>query len=62
MHTAVTVAVLAGGLLAATPARADLKGKTAPEFEFKASWNTSGEKGLKDFKGRVILVEMFATW
>ena len=48
--------------LAATPARADLTGQSAPDAALKAAWNAKGEKALKDFKGRVVLLELFATW
>ena len=53
---------LAAGLLVALPASADLTGKTAPDAIIKASWNAKGERSLEDFKGRVILLEVFATW
>ena len=53
---------LAAGMLLALPASADLTGKAAPDAIIKASWNAKGEKSLKDFKGHVVLLEIFATW
>lgn len=51
-----------GMLVSAAPAWADLTGKAAPDAALKAAWNAKGEKALKEFKGRVVLLEVFATW
>ena len=40
----------------------DLNGKAAPETPIRTAWNALGEKSLKDFKGKAILLEIFATW
>ena len=40
----------------------DLVGQQVPETPLRAAWNALGEKSLKDFDGRVILLELFATW
>ena len=53
---------LATMLLMALPASADLVGKMAPSTEIKKSWNSKGETSLADYKGRVVLLEIYATW
>jgi hypothetical protein len=46
-----------------TPAFAQgLTGKAPPETPIVESWNGAGEKSLEDFEGKVILLEIFATW
>ena len=49
-------------LLMALPASADLVGKKAPNPRIKKSWNSKGETSLADYKGRVVLLEIYATW
>ena len=39
-----------------------LKGKVPPETPLRKSWNGTGERSLREFEGRVILLECFATW
>ena len=46
-----------------TPAFAQgLTGEAPPETPITASWNGEGETSLKDFEGKVVLLEIFATW
>ena len=53
---------LAAILLLALPASADIVGKMAPNAEFLKSWNSKGEQSLADYKGRVVLLEIYSTW
>ena len=47
----------------ATPAFGqNLVGKSPPETPLRAAWNADGEKSLKDFEGKAVLLEIFATW
>jgi ABC-type glycerol-3-phosphate transport system substrate-binding protein len=62
MRKALAALAAAAVGLAAGTARADLTGQTAPDVAFNASWNGSGEKSLRDFRGRVVFLEIFATW
>ena len=40
----------------------DIVGEQVPDTPLRAAWNALGEKSLKDFEGKVILLELFATW
>ena len=56
---------LAGVLLAlpaALPARGELAGQPVPPAALEAAWNGAGEKTLKDFREKVLFLEIFATW
>jgi hypothetical protein len=52
-----TFAVLAASAL---PAQLEV-GAAAPAVEFKAAIQTSA-RSLADFKGKVVMVDLFATW
>ncbi|MFQ5506774.1 MAG: TlpA family protein disulfide reductase [Planctomycetota bacterium] len=56
MKTALAAALFAGvvpGQLA--------KGTKAPEFDFEKAWN-DGPGKFAELKGKVVLLEFFATW
>lgn len=58
--TVITCAVL--GLLAASPALAELQvGATAPNFTLP-EWYTSTPTSLYDYAGKIILLDFFAYW
>jgi hypothetical protein len=38
-------------------------GETAPNFVFEKTWNaTDGQTQLDDYRGKLVLVEAWATW
>ena len=39
-----------------------LKGRTPPATPLRKAWNAAGEKSLRDFEGKAIFLECFATW
>ena len=39
-----------------------LKGRVPPKTPLRTAWNAAGEKSLKAFEGKAILLECFATW
>ncbi|MCC6465473.1 MAG: hypothetical protein IT463_09065 [Planctomycetes bacterium] len=51
-------------LLAPAALQAVSVGQQAPDFQLKQVWNTpsGGESSLASFRGRVVLLEVFATW
>ena len=60
MRIVATLALLASTTL---PAFAQsLEGQHPPDIPFRKAWNADGARGLSDFKGKAVLVEMFATW
>lgn len=57
-----TVLVFAAALALATAAPAQEVGDAAPDFRLETWFNGTGEKSLSDFDGKVVLVEIWATW
>jgi hypothetical protein len=55
------VSMLVAAALAAPVTGQLAKGTEAPEFQFDKVWN-GGPDTFADLKGRVILLEFFATW
>ncbi len=63
MRTLAIVATLA--LLAASPARAEwqsLRGKEAPDFKVAKWLNACEGDSVADLRGKLLLVEFWATW
>ncbi len=54
---ALAVALFAGSLSAVAV------GEMGPDFKFDKSWNTiEGSTKLSDYRGKVVLIESWATW
>ena len=50
-------------LFFATPLAAVNPGEPVPDFNFSRSWNMpGGEKSLGQLRGKLVLVELWATW
>ena len=47
---------------AALTAQAPTLGAEAPDFEFKEALNLEGVTKLSDLRGRLVMLEYFATW
>jgi hypothetical protein len=57
-----SIAALLSLTLAAGGANGQLaKGTRAPDFEIAKAWN-GGPTSFKDLAGRVVLLDLFATW
>lgn len=49
-------------LCAALTGQAPTLGAEAPDFEFKGALNLEGVTKLSDLRGRLVMLEFFATW
>ena len=56
------IAGVAVALLALPAFGQSLKGRTPPATPLRKAWNAAGEKSLRDFEGKAIFLECFATW
>ena len=55
--------ILLLALVFATPLTAVDPGEAAPDFNFLRTWNMpGGEKSLGQLRGKLVLVELWATW
>ena len=61
MRTTMTAAALLSLALAADANGQLAKGTRAPDFEIAKAWN-GGPTSFKDLAGRVVLLDLFATW
>lgn len=57
-----TLLVFAAALAIASAAPAQEVGSSAPDFSLETWFNGTGEKSLSEFAGKVVLVEIWATW
>lgn len=57
-----TLLAFAAALAIASAAPAQEVGDLAPDFNLETWFNGTGEKSLSEFAGKVILVEIWATW
>ncbi|MBX3473347.1 MAG: hypothetical protein KF754_03125 [Planctomycetes bacterium] len=59
-HLAMTALV---AVLGASSASAFGVGDVAPNFKFEKAWNTTANQTqLEDYRGKLVLVEAWATW
>ena len=56
------IVVAALAVFSTTAQGKDIVGEQVPDAPLRAAWNALGEKSLADFEGKVILLELFATW
>lgn len=49
-------------VLCGSPVLAVGVGEMAPDFTFERTWNMGNEASLSQFRGKVVLLEFWASW